>query len=187
MLVQEGVELVNWYSFMTDQDSPSVDAFGVWNDMEQSLSLPVVKPYVDDGAPKASVVCLGPPLASACPAASASRRSAPGNFDSYTATPPVLGGVFRAMVDVTTSGNDAALVVGSLLATSVPLPSGQTLLSGLAEAEFLPLASGPLATWEVHIPNDPALAGVQIATQAFHIGGGAGVNLSNAMDLTFGR
>ena len=65
MLAQEEVALVNWYSFMSDQDAPTVDAYGVWNDMRQEIKLPVAREYKDEGAPKAAVVCLGPPLAAA--------------------------------------------------------------------------------------------------------------------------
>lgn len=187
MLVDEGVELVNWYSFMSDQDSPSVDAFGIWNDMEQTLELPVQEPHVDEGAPKAAVVLLGPPLADTCPRASAVARHAPSNFPSFTATPPVLGRTFRARVDLTLSGDELCSVVASLQPTSIVLPSGQTLLSSPSQATFLPARPGPIATWEVRIPNDPGLAGLVLTTQAFLFGGAPGVNLSNAMDLTFGR
>jgi PKD repeat protein len=63
MLVEEGVELVNWYSFMTDQDpSHGVDVgFGIWNDMSQTITLPVPESYVDEGAPKAAAIYRGPP------------------------------------------------------------------------------------------------------------------------------
>lgn len=64
MLVEEGVELVNWYSFMTDQD-PTLGVsvgFGIWNDMEQELTLPVREPYVHEGVPKAAAIYRGPPL-----------------------------------------------------------------------------------------------------------------------------
>jgi hypothetical protein len=64
MLVEEGVDVVNWYSFMTDQDpSHGVDVgFGIWNDMGQSLTLPVPEPYLDEGVPKAAAIYRGPPL-----------------------------------------------------------------------------------------------------------------------------
>jgi PKD repeat protein len=64
MLVEEGVDVVNWYSFMTDQDpSHGVDVgFGIWNDMGQTLTLPVPEPYLDEGAPKAAAIYRGPPL-----------------------------------------------------------------------------------------------------------------------------
>ncbi|MEQ1893291.1 MAG: hypothetical protein ABL998_12155 [Planctomycetota bacterium] len=187
MLAQEEVALVNWYSFMSDQDAATVDAYGVWNDIRQEIKLPVAREYLDEGAPKAAVVCLGPPLAATCPRASATLRTAPGNVLSYTATPPVLGGVFRAEVDVTLSSNDSAFVVASLQPTTIPLSTGQSLLAGVTQARFLPIENGPIARWEECIPNDPTLAGITIATQAFQFGGAAPLNLSNAFDLTFGR
>lgn len=187
MLAQEKVALVNWYSFMSDQDAPTVDAYGVWNDIGQEIKLPVSRQYLDEGAPKAAVVCLGPPLAGACARASVTLRTASGNALSYTASAPVLGAVFRAEVDVTLTGHTSAFVAASLSPTSILLPSGQTLLSGLAQAQFLGIEDGPIARWELCLPNDPALAGIEIATQAFHLGGGQPVALSNALDLVFGR
>ncbi len=63
MLVEEGVALVNWYSFMTDPDpSHGVDVgFGIWDDMRQAITLPVPEAYLDEGAPKAAAIYRGPP------------------------------------------------------------------------------------------------------------------------------
>jgi hypothetical protein len=63
LLVESGVARVNWYSFMTDQD-PNHGVgigYGLWNDMGQSLTLPVPEPYVHEGAPKAAAIYRGPP------------------------------------------------------------------------------------------------------------------------------
>ena len=187
MLAQEGVELVNWYSFMSDQDAPTVDAYGAWNDVAQTIKLPVAGPYRDEGAPKAAALCFGPPLRASCVRASATTRTAPGNVNSYTASVPVLGSVFHAEVQVWMTGSDSAFVAGSLLSTSIPLPRGQTLLTGIGQASFLAPERGPIAHWELCLPNDPALAGIALATQAFHLGGPNGIDLSNAIDLVFGR
>ena len=187
MLIEEGVSLVNWYSFMTDQDAPGLDAFGAWNDMDQTLTLPVALPYLDEGAPKAAVVCLGPPLLGDCPLASATLRPAPGNLDAYRATPPRLGGLFQASVDVASSGHTAAFVVASARQISLPLPSNQWLLTALHDPQFLALRNGPTATWELRVPNDPTLAGLRLATQAFLVGGNPRVDLSHGIDLEFGR
>jgi hypothetical protein len=63
LLVEEGVAVVNWYSFMTDQDPSHGVAvgFGIWNDMQQGLTLPVPEPYLDEGVPKAAAIYRGPP------------------------------------------------------------------------------------------------------------------------------
>jgi PKD repeat protein len=63
LLVEERVDVVSWYSFMTDQDpSHGVDVgFGIWNDMSQSITLPVPEPYLHEGAPKAAAIYRGPP------------------------------------------------------------------------------------------------------------------------------
>jgi len=63
LCIEEGVELMNWYSFMTDQDPDNGVSvgFGLWNDMHQSITLPVPDVYLDEGAPKAAAVYRGPP------------------------------------------------------------------------------------------------------------------------------
>jgi len=187
MLIAEGVDQVNWYSFMTDQDSPLVDGYGMWNDMNQRLAQPTLKRYWDEGAPKAALISLGPPLSAACPLGSAVFRSVPGNLPLYNATPPVLGAAFEAWVDLTGTQHTAAYVVASLLPQSVPLPSGQSLLTSLSGAEYFGTRLGPVPTWRVRLPNDPSLGGICLATQAFLLGGPKGIELSNAMDLEFGR
>lgn len=187
MLVDEEVALLNWYSFMSDQDSTLVDAFGIWNDMNQTIELPVVSPVRDRSVPKAAVVCMGPPLADACPLATATLRTAPGNALSFTATPPVLGRTLRAEVDPTVTGNTSAILVFSLSPASIALASGQTVLASLTGGNFLEVRNGPLASWNVPIPNDWGLAGIPFTAQAFHLGGGPPVNLSNAVDFVFGR
>ena len=63
LLVDEGVDVANWYSFMTDQD-PAFGVgvgFGIWNDMGQAITLPVGDAYLDEGAPKAAAIYRGPP------------------------------------------------------------------------------------------------------------------------------
>jgi hypothetical protein len=65
MLIQEDVTLVNWYSFMTDQElqgANGIGPFGIWDNMSQQITLPVPAVYVDEGAPKAAAIYRGPPL-----------------------------------------------------------------------------------------------------------------------------
>lgn len=186
MLVEEGVELANWYSFMTDQDSPLVEAFGLWNDMNQAVRVPVTRPYVDEGAPKAAAVLLGPPLGSNCPAATVSQRTAPANANSLRTSPAVLGGTLRLEVDLAASASTAAFVMYSLTPVSIPLSNGQRLFVSLDDANFFPTQSGPLAAWLEPVPNDARLAGVSISFQAVQVGG-PGPVLTNAVDLVLGR
>jgi hypothetical protein len=187
MLVQEGVTRVHWYSFMTDQDSPQLDAYGFWNDMNQEITQPVARPVLDEGAPKAAFLCYGPPLSPRCPGASATLRMVAGNVDSFRTGVPVLGRWLELSVDLTTTGHQAAVVLYSPNSTSVPVPSGGTLLSGLGGAETLPLTPGPIARWRVPVPNAPELAGLQLFAQAIHLGGQPDPALSNGIDLVLGR
>ncbi|MEW6072361.1 MAG: hypothetical protein AB1726_07135 [Planctomycetota bacterium] len=64
MLIEEGVAVVNWFCFMTDQNpigGGGIGPFGIWNDMNQTITLPVPEEYRDEGAPKAAALCQGPP------------------------------------------------------------------------------------------------------------------------------
>ncbi len=187
LLVEEGVDLVHWYSFMTDQDPQGLDPFGMWNDMGQELGLPVAEPYLDEGAPKAAAICLGPPLDPACASASAFSRSAGTNLGCYAIRRPILGRRVQASVDLRASGNAAAVVMAALAPAQVALDGGQFLLIAPASASFLPERAGPLAAWALSVPNDPALAGLRLSTQALCFGGGNPPTFSNAMDLVFGR
>ena len=64
MLIGAGVEEVLWYSFMADNTAQGAGAgpFGHWDSMDQTITLPVVEPYLDEGAPKAAAVYMLPPL-----------------------------------------------------------------------------------------------------------------------------
>ena len=65
MLIDNGVDVINWFCFTGDQapiGGGGVGPFGYWNDMDQTISLPVPDPYVDEGAPKVAAVYRGPPL-----------------------------------------------------------------------------------------------------------------------------
>ena len=64
-LVQEGVDVMCWFSFMSDQDPAPVGGlgpFGIWNTMDQQITMPVPDIYIDEQAPKAAAIYLGPPL-----------------------------------------------------------------------------------------------------------------------------
>ncbi|MEW6074598.1 MAG: FG-GAP repeat protein [Planctomycetota bacterium] len=126
------------------------------------------------------------------PFAHAAPRNAGTNPASHTAvTLPVLGATYTATVDLAgTTGHSLAWLVGYCTPITLPLGGGQTLLVNIADPNgellgqaFLP---GPLATYNLPVPADPAFAGFPAATQALHIGGVQPWALSNAQDLFLG-
>ena len=124
--------------------------------------------------------------------ASAKNRSASPNPDSYSVvTPPVLGGVFSASVDLGgTTGHALAFLVGFDGSVTLTLGGGQVLLALdlFGSGELLGLASqaGPVAAFGVAVPNDLSLLGFGLFTQAIHLGGVTPFALSNANDLVVG-
>jgi hypothetical protein len=125
-----------------------------------------------------------------CPLASATTRNAGTNPASFAANPPVLGALWTASVDLTTSGHAFALVFGFDSPVSITLGGGQTLLclDLLGNGEILgqTLVAGPVANVSVLVPDDPSLCGLSVCTQAVHIGGVVPFRLSNAQDLVLG-
>jgi len=71
-------------------------------------------------------------------------------------------------------------------AANVVLGSGQVLLVGGTALTSLPIASGPVASFNASIPNDMNLVGMTLYTQAVHLFGVQPFALSNAQDLTIG-
>lgn len=117
-------------------------------------------------------------------------RSAAGNPDSFSLTPPVLGTTMFATVQVgTTTGHLLALVFGFESSAEIPLSGGQTLLcfdGGAGEVLRLLPAFGPVAVFPIPVPNDAALVGREYFTQALHFGGITPFALSNAQDIVLG-
>ncbi len=113
-------------------------------------------------------------------------RTAAGNPDSYICSVPVLGQTWNAAVDVSSTGHSFAMVFASPAPTNVPLGPGLTVLIDVPVAEFLPITAGPQAVYHFNMPPNPALAGMQLFTQALHFGGPPTLVLSNARDLTLG-
>lgn len=122
--------------------------------------------------------------------ASATERNAGSNPSSYSADAPVLGETWTATVDLSTTGHTLAGIVGYPNAFQLPLPGGQTLLVidalGTGELLQLPVVGGPLASFELELPLDSGLCGLDLYTQAVHVGGVAPFALSNAQDLVLG-
>ena len=115
-------------------------------------------------------------------------RNAGVNPDSYRATEPWNGGAMYAEIDLTTTGHALTLLVGFSTPFTFTLGNGATLLVNIADpnGELMaqPTAFGPLATYDIDIPLNPAFCGFTAFTQALHIGGVTPFALSNAQDLT---
>jgi hypothetical protein len=187
LLIDEGVDLMNWYSFMTDQDISGVDPYGIWNDMDQTIELPAVLPYRHAGAPKAAAICLGPPLAPTCPEAQAIVHTAGANVASHSIPPAVLGRELPVTVDLQTTGHASAFVLASSVLAQIPVSNGQFLFVRPNSATLLPTRSGPIASWTVDVPNNLTLVGLSLFTQAIHFGGRRDIAYSNAIVIVYGR
>jgi hypothetical protein len=114
-------------------------------------------------------------------------RSAGTNPDSYTAGAGVIGGTIDASIDLTTTGHSFGYVAGYGGSMTFALGSGQTVLvDSLASGEWLHLtaAPGPLAQWQITVPNDPAYCGLVVYTQGAHFGTVFPWVLTNAQDIT---
>ena len=186
MLIDEGVDLVNWYSFMTDQDA-TLPPFGIWNDMNQEITLPVVDGYRDEGAPKAAAVYKGPPLKATAKKAALATRNVGTNVNSYSTTRPVLGTTLIATVDLRTTGHASALLYGRQDQAQIAVGDGQYVLIQGGLVSELPMKSGSVVTWRIPIPNDASILGFELSTQALHVDPVKPYALSNAVDLTLGR
>ncbi|MEW6074591.1 MAG: SUMF1/EgtB/PvdO family nonheme iron enzyme [Planctomycetota bacterium] len=140
--------------------------------------------------PLAGVLALASPAASQL--AGAHFRNAGSNPASYTAvTPPVLGATYTATIDLGgTTGHNLAWLAGYATPFTFTLGGGQTLLinAGDPNGELLGQAfvPGPVATYDLSVPADPAFAGFEVATQALHWGGVQPWALSNAQDFILG-
>ncbi|MEW6071334.1 MAG: hypothetical protein AB1726_01905 [Planctomycetota bacterium] len=124
--------------------------------------------------------------------ASATFRTGGTNPVSHAAiTLPVLGTTYIAAVDLAgTTGHDQAWLAGYGTPLTLTLSGGQTLLLDVADpgGELLGLAflPGPVASYHLPVPADPAFAGLAASTQALHWGGIQPWELSNAQDLVLG-
>jgi hypothetical protein len=124
-----------------------------------------------------------------CELASATFRNSGANPASYTSNTPVLGQVFTGSVDLTTTGHNFAFLFGFDTQIDFGLAGGQRLLcidGGSGEFLAQALTAGPIAVFNVNVPNDVNLCGFEVCTQALHIGGVIPYALSNAQDLVAG-
>ena len=90
-----------------------------------------------------------------------------------------------------TTGHALALLVGYYSPLTLTLGGGQDLLVDVLDpaGELLlqSAVAGPVAAFDIPVPADASLAGVEVATQALHFGGGLPFALSNAQDLFLGH
>ena len=113
------------------------------------------------------------------------------NPASYSGTPAVIGDTLRLTVDLSTTGHTFAYPFGFDTPVEIPLGGGQVLLcldTG-ANGELLGLPGalgGPLAVFDLPVPNVLAFCGFAFSTQALHLGGQFPFALSNAQDLVLG-
>jgi len=106
------------------------------------------------------------------------------NPESLLVSPPVLGGKLIATVDLSTTGHPFALLSCYSKSTEILLPGGQVLLGRHPYHQYV--SAGPLARFEIPVPDDPALCGHTLTMQVKHYGGGLDTVLSNAQDLVCG-
>jgi len=115
--------------------------------------------------------------------AAVATRNGGSNPAVYSATPAVLGGT--TTLSVTDPTRTTAIVLGYAQPANLPLPSGVLLVDTGSARYFrvsFALAGGSL---NVPVPSDLALCGRVAYTQAVLVGG-AGLALTNAVDLTAG-
>ncbi|QDU65376.1 PQQ-dependent sugar dehydrogenase [Engelhardtia mirabilis] len=100
--------------------------------------------------------------------------------------PPVIGGVWRPLVDNALVLQGAVTDVLALTAKglNVPTPFG-TLLCDLSGAT-LSFITAPGVPFAVTVPSDCALIGVGLSAQAVAVGALGELALTNALDLTIG-
>src|SRR5262249_10074157 len=126
------------------------------------------------------------PLYRVAPAASGF-RNAGSNPGSYPAGAPGPRRRVPAQGGPAASRRLLAALFGFDSPASITLGGGQVLLcadgGGSGELLGLPIAPGPLATFAFLVPNDLALCGLALSTQALQFAGPIPFALSNACDL----
>ncbi|MFT5291913.1 MAG: plastocyanin [Planctomycetota bacterium] len=125
------------------------------------------------------------------PASGTSRNAGANPASLVLVNPPQIGGNFVASQDLTTTGHSLAAIVAYASPLNFPLGGGQVILVNVldpnGELFGQALQSGPVATWNLAVPSDPALCGFRISAQGIHIGGVQPFALSNALDLVVGN
>jgi len=203
--VQSGCNLT-WAGGMFDGDPLFVDEVGGDYRLQQDPAQPgIVNPCVDTGYPLATMIegttrtdwvqdtgRIDVGFHYTIPASSATFRNRGLNPASHTAlSTPRLGTTYSCRVDLAgTTGHDLAWLAGFETPLTLTLGGGQTILANVADpsGELLmqPMLPGPVATYNLPVPNDLAFVGFECSTQALHLGGVQPFALSNAQDLFLG-
>jgi glucose/arabinose dehydrogenase len=121
--------------------------------------------------------------------ASATVRTGAGNFNTnYTCTPPALGRVMTAQINVFGTPYTIGVVYGCTQAASLPFGTYTILVDTASplvlELPFRNATGGVVVRWDLSIPNLPSLFGMPIKSQALMLG--PDVALTNAVDLVLG-
>ena len=127
------------------------------------------------------------------PPALATTRSDMANPDSLTTSAGQIGSPLSGTCDLSTTGHAMAAFFAFDAPARILLGGGQVLLctdsTGVGElftGSGLGPTAGPLATFEVLVPNDPGFCGMRLSIQAVHLFRTVPFALSNARDLTLG-
>lgn len=107
------------------------------------------------------------------------------NSKLYSAQSMVIGlDGWGCFVDFGNTGHAFTAIFGSLEKVAVPFGS-QFILVDVSSPLFFqtPFLPGPLAFYNMPIPNDPGLCGMTVYSQAFLVGGGLPATLSNGQAL----
>ncbi len=122
------------------------------------------------------------------PGSIATRFGGGSNYDTvYSAVNPYIGGNLTATVNVGLTPYNNALLLCYLAPASLDIGLGRTLLVDPSSLRVLQLiAAGPVAQWNLPVPNIPVFCGVTLYTQAYLFGGQPNYGLTNAQDWTFG-
>lgn len=117
-------------------------------------------------------------------------RNAGANPLAYSAGPVSIGETLHLTVFPAVSGHTHVLVVAFDSPARIALPGGQTLLcidqGGNGELIRTGLQAGPIARFDLAVPNDLAYSGLTLFSQALLAFGTTPFALSNAQDIVIG-
>ena len=112
------------------------------------------------------------------------------NLPALSGNAPLIGGTFTAAVDVGGAGNNLGGVVGYATPLELGTGLGVLLVNPLDPAGelfgFAVTGGSGIVQFPTAVPNDLGLLGFTLSAQGFGLGGAAGVQLFNALDLTVG-